>query len=337
MATLNISCILDHCPMCKSNSPSLTDKRISINCVGCDTVFHKKCARNLKKLDNGAFAVCCDDSVDRSILSPPPDEYDEDDDLDLDILPDSFQISKSQLDKIIQKAAKKAALETINSFSASIDMVNKRILNLDSKATQIEKTYKELVKKIQEAESCIKNSFENNCDVMYAEFSDRDFRKNNIILHGLLESRNLELKKQVSDILKNIVSFDLLSIKPSRIGPFKPTVKRPVRIKLPDRDNVFEILNNNEKWPEGISFSCDRTLMQRNILKKYSELIKEHNTKNPNDLLSIKHLNNIPTVINSENKVIYPDSRYAPVSHPKKANNSSTPKNSTQDTKVKKK
>ena len=84
-----------------------------------------------------------------------------------------------------------------------------------------------MLKKIQEAESCLKNSFENDCDLMYAEFSDRDYRKNNIILHDLAESPNSDLKKQVSDILKNIVSFDLSSIKISRIGPHKPSV-RPI-------------------------------------------------------------------------------------------------------------
>ena len=147
MATLNISCTVDQCPMCKT-SDKLSDKRSSLSCVGCDTVFHKKCARNLKKLSNGAFVICCDDSLDRSILSPPPDiDNDDDDDLDIDSLPDSLQISKCQLNKIIQKAATEAARETVKSFSSSIEIINKRFINLDSKASQLEKTYKDLAEK----------------------------------------------------------------------------------------------------------------------------------------------------------------------------------------------
>ena len=77
--------------------------------------------------------------------------------------------------------------------------------------------------------------------------------------------------------------------------------------------------------------------MQRNIIKKYSELINEHNNKNPGDILSIKFSSNIRTVINSENKVIYPNSLYAPTPHRKRARSTSTPKNSPQRSTVKKK
>ena len=91
MATLNISCTLEHCPMCKTNDPPLTDKRSSLSCVGCDTLFYKKCAKNLNNLPNGAFAVCCDDSNDRSILASPSAE-DDGNDLDFDSLPESFHL-----------------------------------------------------------------------------------------------------------------------------------------------------------------------------------------------------------------------------------------------------
>ena len=70
--------------------------------------------------------------------------------------------------------------------------------------------------------------------------------------------------------------------------------------------------------------------MQRNILKKYSELIKEHNDTNPGDILTIKYSNNIPTVINSDNKVIYPNSIYALVHRIKRSRSTSTSKNSSQ-------
>ena len=266
-AAINISCNLDICPMCKSNDPPLTDRRSSLSCLGCDTLFHKKCARNLHKLDNGAFSVCCDNSADRSILSPPTDDGC---DIDLENLPSSINLSSSDLNKIIQNAASKAARETIKTFSASIDSINNRIKTLDSKSTQLEEIYKNLSLKIQEAESVISASFENNCDLMYAEFSDRDFRKFNLLMHNLPEENNVNLHKQVTDILKNIASFDLTSTKISRLDKFKPSHIRPVRITFPNRDNIFDILNNSEKWQWNLTFSTDRTIMQRNILKKYS-------------------------------------------------------------------
>ena len=202
--SINISCVEDQCPMCKGNSPPVTDKRSSISCVGCDTRFHKKCARNLSKLDNGAFSVCCDDSADRSILVPPTSSDNDDGDLDFDSLPESFNLSKSQLNVIIQNAASKAARETIETFSETIKKINKSFSSLESKAAQIEKSYKELARKIQEAESLITSSFESNCELMYAEFSDRDRRKRNIILHNLPEPPNSNLKKQVVNILSKL-------------------------------------------------------------------------------------------------------------------------------------
>ena len=77
---VNITFSPDIFPMCKTNTPPLTNRRSSINCMGCDTLFHKKCDRDLLKLDSGAFAVCCDDSADRSILAPPSTK----DDIDID-------------------------------------------------------------------------------------------------------------------------------------------------------------------------------------------------------------------------------------------------------------
>ena len=175
--------------MCKTNDPPLTDKRSSLSCPGCDTLFHKKCARNLSKLNNGAFSVCCDDSAEKSILVPPSNNVDEED-LDLDGLPDSIQISKSDLEKIIQKAASKAAQETIHSFSATIDSINNNFRKLNSTSSQLKKNYDALVSKIQEAESIIKNSFETNCDLMYAEFSNRDFANKTLSSMNFLKLLN---------------------------------------------------------------------------------------------------------------------------------------------------
>ena len=98
--SVNISCSADFCPMCRTNVPPLTNKRSSIGCLGCDTLFHKKCARSLNKLANGAFAVCCDDSADRSILAPP--SADDDIDINLDNLPESLQISRAEINAIIR-------------------------------------------------------------------------------------------------------------------------------------------------------------------------------------------------------------------------------------------
>ena len=321
--SVNISCSSEFCPMCKTNSPPLTDKRSALSCLGCDTLFHKKCAKNLNKLENGAFAVCCDDSADRSILAPP--STDDDCDLDLENLPDSFQISGVDLNKIIKQAASQAVKETISSFSSSIESVNKRIMALDSKTIQLENNYKDLADKIQEAELTLKDNFENNCDLMYAEFSDRDSRKNNLILHGLSEDPVGNLDSQVKEILKKLVKFDLSSIKISRIGNEVPSVTRPVRIKIPNRDHIFEVINNKKKWPKNLSFSLDRTLMQRSIMKKYIEIVKEHNNKNPEDKLSIKFFKNIPTVINSKNVTIYPNSINTSVLNNRPTKRTSTP------------
>ena len=74
-------------------------------------------------------------------------------------------------------------------------------------------------------------------------------------------------------------------------------------------------------------------------LKYYSELVNSHNVNNPENLLKIKYCNNIPTVIDSEEKVIYPNSIYAPVPRKKRSQSTSTPisKNSTQSNGPKKK
>lgn len=145
-----------------------------------------------------------------------------------------------------------------------------------------------------------------NQETMVAELRQREVRKKNIMLYGVIEpvgsNPNEKLDADVK-IAKEIFdsSITFTSAKPIRLGSGSTKVCRPIKIKLEDESLVHTILRNVQKIRNNENFSSvnvssDRTPSQINyykFLKK--DLANRTNSGEQN--LSIKYVDGIPTIV----------------------------------------
>nr|CAH7738544.1 unnamed protein product [Callosobruchus chinensis] len=144
-----------------------------------------------------------------------------------------------------------------------------------------------------------------------SEISEREKRKNNIILFNVPEAdrsksaneQSASDKNVVVDVLKEIIpEVSLDSIKPIRLGVFTSSKKRPIKVTLDNNDIVRKVLTNARKLQSSnryktIILSSDRTKRQIDFYKATKqELIERQNSGETN--CRIKFFNGTPRIVN---------------------------------------
>lgn len=145
-------------------------------------------------------------------------------------------------------------------------------------------------------------------EIIY-EITERQKRKNNIVLFNIPEpdqrtSKSLQAesdKNVVADILTEVspeISAD--NIKPVRLGTFSDSKSRPVKIKLENLDIIKTVLKNAKKLKsnqrfKNIYITVDRTKNQLEQYRKVrQELAERINAGETN--CRIKYVNGVPKV-----------------------------------------
>ena len=85
-------------------------------------------------------------------------------------------------------------------------------------------------------------TFETNCDLLYAEFSARENRKNFVIFNNYPETQESDTIEKISNILDSFAKVDTSRLEFTRLGKTvytisssstpPPTRHRPIHIKL---------------------------------------------------------------------------------------------------------
>ena len=124
-----------------------------------------------------------------------------------------------------------------------------------------------------------------------AEDRERNFRLNNLIIHGREDVDDAEQADQDNIFFDNFVkdlcigSVQAKSI--TRIGQKCEGKKRPIKVTLPSSDIKEKIMSNlknlKNKGYTRISITDDYTLTERRIIKDFVEKAKEANNKEPTD------------------------------------------------------
>lgn len=142
------------------------------------------------------------------------------------------------------------------------------------------------------------------------EISDRDRRKNNIVIFGRPEDKVNNNSEQinldtvlVNEICMN-VQVDVGDFKVSRLGKFDPTAanrKRPIKVSFSSDAAVARILRNIPKLKSNSKFSSlsifrDRTPMQLQIHKEAKAELNSR-IRNGETNLRIKYRNGIPSIV----------------------------------------
>lgn len=138
---------------------------------------------------------------------------------------------------------------------------------------------------------------------VFSEIQDRNKRRNNVIMAGILEQSASDVQerfsKDESDVLRITACINENIPKPSkiyRIGKYNAGKIRRIKVCYDNPEPAMLLLRNRGKLPENIKIYSDLTPAQQ----KYFQAIKDElasRTKNGETDLTIKYVNGVPSII----------------------------------------
>lgn len=136
---------------------------------------------------------------------------------------------------------------------------------------------------------------------IFSEILDRQARSRNLIFFNVPELPSDSNSNDMQSILEVFrhIDTDVIPVNLLRLGKVSNQC-RPIRITLPNQHDVFNLLKNKSKLRQSenfknVSFSTDRTLLQRKHLKSILNELNSRKSAGETDLF-IKYVNNVPTV-----------------------------------------
>jgi len=122
------------------------------------------------------------------------------------------------------------------------------------------------------------------------EKRDHDSRTKNVIIHGVAESADDDIKKEDKDFVDNLIKTMKIPTPKvklvSRIGTQAADKKRPIKVVLgSDKEKMtflrnLSILKGKNEF-KGISITEDLTLTERSVLKEWANKAKDLNLDDP--------------------------------------------------------
>lgn len=197
----------------------------------------------------------------------------------------------------IQSTTTKLASEHSN-IRSQITQVETKISNSQDKIQRLETDFKQLKLGPLPATSqpCVNEQ-------IFSEIQDRNKRRNNVIIAGILEQTTTNgqerISKDESDVLRITACISENIPKPNkiyRIGKYNAGKNRRIKACYDNPEPAMLLLRNKGKLPENIKIYSDLTPAQQ----KYFQTIKEEltsRTKNGESDLTIKYVNGAPSIV----------------------------------------
>lgn len=159
------------------------------------------------------------------------------------------------------------------------------------------------------------NNVQNHSEeFIIGEVGERNIRLSNLIFYNVPESNLDNAVGRVnhdSNLVINIIDSIITdgNIRPSiviRLGIHGKNNPRPIKAVFSTPADVFEILKSKKKFlslqpPSTIGISSDRTLYQRNSMKKLRNELESRRTNGEIDLI-IKYIRGTPTIVTKDNR-----------------------------------
>lgn len=225
-----------------------------------------------------------------------------------------------KFDKIVKmindmKSTQNKIIVSVNSIRDEKKNQDKKFKDIESKLDIISKLFddflnenKLLKTKIENLESKIStleakpaSIIDSTPEDIFSEILDRQARSRNLIFFNVPElpsDSNSNDMQSILEVFRHIDS-DVIPVNLLRLGKVSNQC-RPIRITLPNQHDVFNLLKNKRKLRQSenfknVSFSTDRTLLQRKHLKSILNELNSRKSAGETDLF-IKYVNNVPTV-----------------------------------------
>lgn len=195
---------------------------------------------------------------------------------------------------------------SINALTLRFDALAGEISELKTKVVLLESKVVFLENNLSKLDSCnlaVNQATENQ---IVDELLDRQFRSKNILIFNLTDDAD----HSTNDVCttKEILSamdLDYNPVKVVRLGR-KSDKPRPLKIVLPEINDVFSVLKNKKKLQSHSTFnsiriSSDKTSQQRNHFNSIRRELDERKSNGELDL-SIRYVRGSPTIVkNSKN------------------------------------
>ncbi|KAF0756243.1 Uncharacterized protein FWK35_00021390 [Aphis craccivora] len=207
--------------------------------------------------------------------------------------------TNEKLDKIMKMIndMKTTQNKLITSVNSNRDQKKKiKTRNLLILRTKIEK----LESKISTLEAKPTSIIESTPEDIFSEILDKQARSRNLIFFNVPELPSDSNSNDMQSILEVFrhIDTDVIPVNLLRLGKASNQC-RPIRITLPNQ-HVFNLLKNKIKLRQSdnfkyVSFSTDRTLLQRKHLKSILDELNSRKYAGETDIF-IKYVNNVPVV-----------------------------------------
>lgn len=202
-----------------------------------------------------------------------------------------------------------AKVDRLNELPDNVKLIQEDVKAIHDRFEQLEPRIERLEHKVSDIEGRVEAKLAdcNTFEETLMEITDRNKRQCNVILHGISESpnSNIESKKkhdcqQIKLLLSEVYQeANLDTIRFFRIGDRKKSNPRPIKLVFPNADQARIFSKRfSEKYAEdadGISMSRDRTVRERNHLKKLRDELEVRKKGGESDL-TIRYINGIPSI-----------------------------------------
>lgn len=146
-------------------------------------------------------------------------------------------------------------------------------------------------------------------EFIFNEINERNRCANNLLFYNIEECDSNRLDDrisfdlvQINNVIKNILVDTSINPKVIRIGRSQAGKSRPIKAIFDSKSDVFDIIKNKRKLSQcnsslsSINISTDRTLYQRETMKKLREELNQRTLKGEMDL-TIKFVYGVPNIV----------------------------------------
>lgn len=231
---------------------------------------------------------------------------------------DMYNISTKSFSKVVSEAnsLKKQFNELSNAIT--VQPQNTELISLTSQIQQAEQRISSLSKQVEEVRKpdsiqarSTSNTMPSQVEPMVAEMVERENRKRNLLIFGLIESESKKPEERKRDDLEAVKSailtiheaFILENVKIFRLGPYQAGRLRPVKVVFPTKAEAGKVLKKKNEVPKnsGWYIKYDQTSMERAYLKQLISELEQRKIEGEN--IEIRYINNIPKIIKSKDHV----------------------------------
>lgn len=328
------------CPK-KVFSASCIESPSTVTCPGCGSFFHKSCAKLKQKRKNGFFVVCCGTSPSakrhRRGTCKGNTEVDSDDllseDSDIDPAPnkvyrgdsDILGLSSPENSSLTMPDSNDSDMKDLSSGSiTSYDDLFKRLDEREARrSNQISQQMSSLSSRIAELTTRVDdrmnaqdvridevsakvNNFVESFDPLALKFAaveeirEQLYRGRNLVIHkapeGTPES-DLALVKGMAGKVQGLNKNNLIV---RRLGASADDKSRPLLVRFGSEADASKMFGARKKFTD-LGVSRDRTMDERNLIKRLGAEIDQLKVTNPEQDWIIKWFNGVPKrILNSK-------------------------------------